>query len=151
MIALCIAGYVIVGTVLAVWTYLRVVANSIDTQLAELEDKTVIYPRSYRQLKDADEKKRLEYAIKQANEYDAGERGILSILTLFFWPCVTPVFSIYCAFRWLTSKNITVLSGKHQKRLAALQEIEQLKAKALEDEAKFQAAVMLLKSEGIKL
>lgn len=152
MIVFAIVLYFLAGTIFASVTHSLMLDRSVENQLLRLKENIATYRYSFIEEAKFSEKQRLEWAIRQAKTRDDVDLSMMAVLTFFFWVVVTPVFFTKRGVEYLASRKIKMFTlSKYETRLVELDKIDTLKAQALEDKKKYDAAVKLLKAEGINL
>jgi hypothetical protein len=150
MTILTVILYILTGTVLSTIVRASIFDRAVQTELTKLEKDIAKYPASNK--KAYTEKQRIEYAIAEARRYAEAEWLIMGVLTFFFWFIMVPIFCLKRGIEWVVKKNFKFFNiSKFETRLKKLDEIESLKARALEDKKKYDAAIKLLKDEGINI
>lgn len=149
IIAASIIGYFLIGIWLAGVFHNKVLDVSVQKQLNELTAQFERHPQLYSNYRHMTEKQKIEKALQRAKDYDSVDMQSIAIIAFFFWPCVSIVFGIRYLFQKTKSMRF-VSPSKFEKRLQELNEIDALKAQAIEDKKKYEAALKLLKAEGVK-
>lgn len=152
IIGVILALYFLTGFIFAILTRSMMLDRSIERYLAKLEYDNEHYPYANSKERKFTEKQKLEWAIKESNKYDDLDRDMITALTVLFWVFITPVFFAKRGIEYISSRKFKLFTlSKYENRLKELDQIEVLKKQALEDKKKYEAAVKLLKAEGINV